>query len=115
AVHGQGLAFAPLPLVLPLFRAGALVPLLVDWMSEPADLFLHYPNRRHLPVRVRSFVQFMLERLRKNPDLSSDPRALVAPFLQAPARRGRSASRHTPAWPGATLTPQSSRLTLKGP
>src|SRR5262245_24860162 len=93
AVHGQGLAFAPLPLVLPLFRAGALVPLLVDWMSEPADLFLHYPNRRHLPVRVRSFVQFMLERLRKNPDLSSDPRALVAPFLQTPARRGRPATR----------------------
>jgi len=34
----------------------------------------------------------MLERLRKNPDLASDPRALVAPFLQAPARRRRSAS-----------------------
>jgi LysR family transcriptional regulator, transcriptional activator for dmlA len=33
AVHGQGLAFAPLPLVLPLFRAGALVPLLTERIS----------------------------------------------------------------------------------
>jgi DNA-binding transcriptional LysR family regulator len=82
AVHGQGLAFAPLPLVLPLFRSGALVPLLTDRISQPAHLFLHYPNRRHLPARVRSFVSFMLERLRKNPDLTSDPRALLAPLTR---------------------------------
>jgi len=83
AVHGQGLVFAPLPFVLPLFRSGALVPLLPDWISKPAHLFIHYPNRKHLPVRVRSFVDFMLDRLRKNPDLVSDPKALVAPYLRA--------------------------------
>ena len=81
AVHGQGLVFAPLPFVLPLFRSGALVPLLPDWISRPAHLFFHYPNRKHLPVRVRGFVNFMLEKLRRNPDLVSDPRALVAPHL----------------------------------
>ena len=83
AVHGQGLAFAPLPFVLPLFRSGALVPLLPHWISKPAHLFIHYPNRKHLPMRVRSFVNFMLDRLRKNPDLISDPKALVAPYLRA--------------------------------
>ena len=83
AVHGQGLVFAPLPFVLPLFRSGALVPLLPDWISKPAHLFIHYPNRKHLPMRVRSFVDFMLDRLRKNPDLVSDPKALVAPYLRA--------------------------------
>jgi DNA-binding transcriptional LysR family regulator len=83
AMHGQGLAFAPLPLVLPLFRSSALVPLLPDCMSNPAHLFIHYPNRRHLPVRTRSFVNFMLDRFRKNPDLVSDPRTLVAPYLRA--------------------------------
>jgi DNA-binding transcriptional LysR family regulator len=83
AVHGQGLVFAPLPFVLPLFRSGALVPLLPDWISKPAHLFIHYPNRKHLPMRVRSFVNFMLDRLRKNPDLVSDPKALVAPYLRA--------------------------------
>jgi DNA-binding transcriptional LysR family regulator len=81
AVHGQGLVFAPLPLVLPLFRSGVLVPLLPDWISKPVPLFIHYPNRKHLPMRVRSFVDFMLDRLRRNPDLVSDPRTLIAPYL----------------------------------
>ena len=81
AVHGHGLVFAPLPLVLPLFRSGALLPLLPECISQPARIFLHYPNRRHLPARVKVFVSFMLEQLRGNPDLTSDPQALVAPFL----------------------------------
>jgi DNA-binding transcriptional LysR family regulator len=80
AVHGYGLAFVPLPLALPLFRSKALVPVLTDWISQPAQLFIHYPNRKHLPMRVRSFVNFMLDRFRKNPDLTSDPQSLVAPF-----------------------------------
>ena len=83
AVHGHGLVHGPLPFVLPRFRDKALVPLLPDWISNPGRLFIHYPNRKHLPARVRSFVNFMLERLRKNPDLTQDPRSLVAPFLPA--------------------------------
>jgi DNA-binding transcriptional LysR family regulator len=79
---GLGVA-AELPLVLPLFRSSAFVPLLPDCISNPAHLFIHYPNRRHLPVRTRSFVNFMLDRFRKNPDLVSDPRTLVAPYLRA--------------------------------
>jgi hypothetical protein len=52
-------------------------------MSKPAHLFIHYPNRKHLPVRVRSFVNFALDRFRKNPDLVSDPQGLVAPFVRS--------------------------------
>lgn len=83
AVHGHGLVFAPLPLVLPLFRSNALVPLLPDRIAKPAHLFIHYPNRKHLPVRVRSFVNFALDRFRNNPDLVSDPQRLIAPFVRA--------------------------------
>ena len=83
AVHGHGLVFAPLPMVLPLFRSHALMPLLPSWISKRAHLFIHYPNRKHLPVRVRSFVNFMLDRFRKNPDLNSDPQVLVAPFVRS--------------------------------
>jgi len=82
AVHGQGLVFAPLPFVLPLFRAGSLAPVLPEGISQPAHIFLHYPNRRQLPARVRSFVNFLLESLRKNPDLGSDAQSLVAPFVR---------------------------------
>ncbi len=81
AVHGQGLVFAPLPLVLPLFRTGELRPVLPECVSQPARIFIHYMSRKHLPARVKAFVNFMLERLRSNPDLTSDPQALLAPFV----------------------------------
>ena len=92
ATHGQGLVFAPLPLVLPLFRAGSLAPVLPEWISQPAHIFIHYPNRKQLPMRVRSFVNFLLERLRRNPDLGSDARALVGPFLINSPSRASAAS-----------------------
>jgi DNA-binding transcriptional LysR family regulator len=86
AIHGQGLAFAPLPLVLPLFRSGALAPVLPESIAQLAHIFIHYPNRKHLPVRVKSFVAFMLEHLRGNSDLTSDPQGLISPFVQRSAR-----------------------------
>ena len=82
ALHGHGLVLAPLPLVLPLLRAGALVPLLTDWVASGVQLFIHYPNRRNLPARVRSFVEFLLEQLRSNPDLDTEPQVLLAPFIR---------------------------------
>lgn len=81
AVHGQGLVFAPLPLVLPLFRTGELRPVLPECVSQTARIFIHYVSRKHLPVRVKAFVNFMLEHLRSNPDLTSDAQALLAPFV----------------------------------
>jgi hypothetical protein len=70
--------------VLPLFRAGALAPVLPQCVSQPAHIFLHYPNRK-LPARVRSFVNFLLDNLRGNPDLGADAQSMIAPFLS----RGR--------------------------
>ena len=88
AVHGQGLVFAPLPLVLPLFRTGALRPVLPEYVSQPARIFIHYVSRKHLPARVKVFVNFMLEHLRSNPDLTSDPQTLLAPFVSVPIKSG---------------------------
>jgi DNA-binding transcriptional LysR family regulator len=86
AVHGQGLVFAPLPFVLPLFRTGALRPVLPECVSQPARVFIHYVSRKHLAARVKAFVNFMLEHLRGNPDLMSDPQILLAPFVGFPMR-----------------------------
>ena len=85
AVHGQGLALAPLPLVLPLFRTGALTPVLPESVSQPARIFIHYTSRKHLPIRTKVFVDFLLEPLRSNPDLTADPKLLLAPFVSRPA------------------------------
>jgi DNA-binding transcriptional LysR family regulator len=89
AMQGQGLVFAPLPLVLPLFRTGALRPVLPDCVSQPARIYIHYLSRRQLPARVKAFVNFMLERLRGNPDLTSDAQSLLAPFVSIPAKLSR--------------------------
>ena len=86
AVHGQGLVFAPLPFVLPLFRTGALRPVLPEYVSQPARIFMHYVSRKHLAARVKAFVNFMLEHLRSNPDLTSEPQALLAPFVSPPIK-----------------------------
>ena len=77
ALHGQGLVLAPLPLVLPLLRASALVPVLPDWLGHGAHVFIHYPERRNTPARVRALVDFLLERLRGHPDLATPPRQLL--------------------------------------
>ena len=81
AVHGQGLVLAPLPFVLPLFRTGALRPVLPKHVSQPARIFIHYVSRKHLAARVKAFVSFALEHFRSNPDLTSDPQTLLAPFV----------------------------------
>jgi DNA-binding transcriptional LysR family regulator len=92
AVHGLGLVFAPLPYVLPLFRTDALRPVLPDCVSQPARIYMHYLSRRHLAARVKVFVNFMLEHLRGNPDLTSDPRELLAPFVTSPMSPSTGAS-----------------------
>jgi DNA-binding transcriptional LysR family regulator len=80
AVQGQGLVCVPLPLVMPLFRSGQLRPVLTDLIESRIEVYLYYPNRKNLPARTRSFVDFVLERLRQEDDLHTPPGVLVAPF-----------------------------------
>ena len=80
ATHGQGLVYAPLPRILPLLRSGELKLVLSDWLSPGIAIFLHYPSRKGLPARVKAFVEFMLERWRRHPDLQSAPHTLLKPF-----------------------------------
>jgi DNA-binding transcriptional LysR family regulator len=86
AIYGQGLVYAPLPRVLPLLRNGELKVVLPDWFFPGIEVFLHYPSRKGVPARVKAFVAFMLEQLRKNPDLQTDPCVLLAPFRHGAIR-----------------------------
>lgn len=55
------------PLVLPAYilhddlRSGALVPLLDDWDLPSLTINLAYASRRHVPAKVRCFIDFMCE------------------------------------------------------
>ncbi len=79
-LNGMGLFNAPLPLVMPHFRTGALRPVLPMGMTSGLSIYLHYRSRRNQPVRVNVFIDFMLENLRTQPDLAGDARSLCAPF-----------------------------------
>nr|WP_319743757.1 LysR substrate-binding domain-containing protein [Pigmentiphaga sp.] len=51
---------------VPHIRAGRLVPLLLDHVSERDALYIYYRRRTEQPQRVRAFIDFMVERLANN-------------------------------------------------
>lgn len=63
-LDGFGIARAADYLALPDLEAGRLVPVLAPFAVDERTL-IHavYPQRRHLPAKVRVFVDFLVERL----------------------------------------------------
>jgi DNA-binding transcriptional LysR family regulator len=70
---GLGIAQLPQPMALDALRCGRLKMLLPEHTLQSLQLFVHYPSRRHLPARVRAFVDFAVELLGGHPDPSVDP------------------------------------------
>ena len=62
-LSGLGIAWAADFLALPHLAAGRLVPLLADHaVDERTAIHAVYPQRRHLPAKVRAFIDFLAER-----------------------------------------------------
>jgi DNA-binding transcriptional LysR family regulator len=74
---GLGIAQLPQPLALSALRAGKLKTVLPTHLFEGLQLFIHYPSRKQLPMRVRVFVDFCIEHFGGHPDLSAD----LSPFV----------------------------------
>lgn len=53
---------------VPYLRAGSLVPVLTQHIADDMSVHLFYGSRRAQPARVRSFIDFALERLTDSPD-----------------------------------------------
>lgn len=69
---GQAVGSAPAWLVQDLIDAGQLVRLLPKWDMVPAHaLHLVYASRRYLPLRTRTFLQFMEQRIPELPGFSA--------------------------------------------
>jgi len=64
ALDGAGVLYTGLDYVAPMIKSGQLVPLLEDWRTRSATLFLYYPSRRQVPVRLQVFIEFLREHLR---------------------------------------------------
>jgi DNA-binding transcriptional LysR family regulator len=71
-LDGLGIAQLPLPMVLAALRSGALQVVLPQHAPDGLQIYLYYPSRKHLPARVRAFVDFVLEGLAQHPDLIAE-------------------------------------------
>lgn len=85
ALSGLGIFQAPLPLVAPHFRSGALRPLLPDAIREGSALHVHYRTRKHLPTRTRLFLEYLSEETRTHPDLTGSVRDICRPYWAEPS------------------------------
>lgn len=61
AVDGLGVVLEPDFLVYEALRAGQLVRILPDWETDQLFVFAVYPNRKFLPPKVRTFIDFLVE------------------------------------------------------
>ena len=59
ALTGQGVAILPDWLIEDDLQAGRLVHLLPGWQLTRQGIYALYPDTRHLPLKVRVFIDFM--------------------------------------------------------
>lgn len=62
AEHGLGIVRLPNYLVVEQIVAGRLIEILTDYESPPRAVYVIYPQRRLMPAKVRSFVDFLASR-----------------------------------------------------
>jgi DNA-binding transcriptional LysR family regulator len=62
AIKGRGLALLPEFIAADALRKGELRTVLDDYSAPPLALYAVYPPTRHLSVKVRLFIDFLVER-----------------------------------------------------
>jgi DNA-binding transcriptional LysR family regulator len=66
ALKHLGILVQPMYIVHEDVVAGRLVPVLREWELPRLTVNVAYPTRRHLPAKVRCFVDFLVEQFEKN-------------------------------------------------
>lgn len=61
ALAGLGMGFMPTFLVEEDLAAGRLVTVLDEYLDDNVNIYAVYPSRSNLPVKVRTFVDFLME------------------------------------------------------
>ncbi len=67
AIEGLGVVLHPTFLVYEALREKKLVRILPDWEIDDLTVFAVYPNRKFLPPKVRSFIDFLAARFGPEP------------------------------------------------
>jgi len=63
-IAGTGIAQVFAVVVRDMMRSGELVDLFPQWGEETYPLYASYPSRKNLPMKVRAFVDFMVDMAR---------------------------------------------------
>lgn len=58
-LDGVGVVLLPATWVSTYVADGRLVQVLPDWSARWADFFLYYSSRRHVPIKLRAFADFL--------------------------------------------------------
>jgi len=66
ALNGLGIARLPAFLCADDIKSGRLVPVMCDWSYKSTPIQALYPSNRHLSVKVRTFVDYIVEVLRRD-------------------------------------------------
>ena len=67
AIEGLGVILQPTFLIYEALREKQLVHILTDWEADDFTIFAVYPNRKFLPLKVRTFIDFLAERFGPEP------------------------------------------------
>ena len=62
-IAGQGIARVPKLVLSDEIKKGSLVLLFDDLLPVTVDIFLIYPNRKFMPSKVRSFIDFLVNKM----------------------------------------------------
>ncbi|GEC57810.1 DNA-binding transcriptional LysR family regulator [Bradyrhizobium japonicum] len=68
AVSGRGIALIPEFIAADALRKGGLKTILKDFWAPPLTLYAIYPPTRHLSVKVRLFIDFLVQRFGREVD-----------------------------------------------
>ena len=60
-ISGLGIIQVPDVGILPLLKQGSLVEVLPKYQAEPMSISLIYANRRYIPLRVQTFMNWLVE------------------------------------------------------
>ncbi|MFC6489530.1 LysR family transcriptional regulator [Nitratireductor sp. GCM10026969] len=66
AVAGLGFSIQPDFIAAPEVKAGRLVTLLDEYLTDGAGIFAVFPHRRYMPAKVRALVDFLARWLKEN-------------------------------------------------
>ncbi|MFN3581598.1 MAG: LysR substrate-binding domain-containing protein [Pseudomonas sp.] len=72
---GLGILWLPTYMSAPHEQSGELVPLFEDWTLDPMPLYVAYPPNRHISVKLRVFIDWVVELMAEHAPVAVRPNA----------------------------------------